>query len=116
MKLMILALFLISHIAYANSVQEKMIEAAYLGQTAELKHIIDNNDVDINYQDNDGRTVIWYSSYWEYLDTMKLILSQPNINVNLIDNYGIYIYDWIIYEGKWEAVELLRSAGAVQHF
>lgn len=116
MKLTILLTTLIFSLSvYSNTIHNHMIDAAYFGETATLVEIIKTNQVDINYQDSEGRTAIWYAGYWEYVDTMKVILAQKDVDVNIPDHYGIYIIDWVSYEGKWESYDLLKAAGAVEH-
>ena len=85
-----------------------------------VKHLIDKG-VDINATDEDGNTVLILASApydniieeeLPYLELLQLLLSAPNIKLNIENNEGLTALD-VAYEYEMsDCIELLEKAGA----
>ncbi len=70
--------------------------AIFKGDTAEVKRILTEQKPNINKKtelennaDNSGGTPLIYAAGFGHTDIVKLLLEQPNININIIDDNGI---------------------------
>ena len=85
-----------------------------------VKYLLDK-DVDINATDKDGNTVLILASApydniieeaLPYLELLQLLLSAPNIKLNIENNEGLTALD-VAYEYEMsDCIELLEKAGA----
>ena len=68
--------------------------AIFKGDTAEVKRILTEQKPNINKKtednvDSPGGTPLIYAAGFGHTDIVKLLLEQPNININIIDDNGI---------------------------
>ena len=70
--------------------------AIFKGNTAEVKRILTEQKPNINKKtelenniDNSGGTPLIYAAGFGHTDIVKLLLEQPNININIEDDHGI---------------------------
>lgn len=54
-----------------------------------VKRILNNTNIDVNYQDKEGKTALMYASEKGYTDIVEELLNRKDININLKDNFGI---------------------------
>jgi ankyrin repeat protein len=65
--------------------ENKWFLAIYDNNIEKVKELIDQG-VDINYKNSSGYTPLLIASFYEKIDVVKLLLIQPNINIDLVDN------------------------------
>ena len=68
--------------------------AIFKGNTAEVKRILTEQKPNINKKTEDNAdspdgTPLIYAAGFGHTDIVKLLLEQPNININIVDHYGI---------------------------
>jgi serine/threonine-protein phosphatase 6 regulatory ankyrin repeat subunit B len=60
-----------------------------------IKQLLDNNFIDINVQDKDGKTALILACDWNHVDIIKLLLSNDKIDIFINDNNNKIALDYI---------------------
>lgn len=89
---------------------EKALFAIYNDNLNELKSIL-NNFSNIDYLDENGRSLIFYAILHNNIQAVNLLLAQ-NAKVNLHDKEGWTPLHYAVNEHLIDIVELLISSGA----
>ena len=79
-----------------------------------MKYLLNiDQNIDVNEQDQEnGRTAIIYASIKNNINAIKLLLSQPQIDVNKCDNDGYTALIYGVENECFEIIQLLLEAGA----
>jgi hypothetical protein len=67
----------------------------------------DHPDLDINWEDDEGWTVLHFASYWGRTEIVKLLLDHPFINVNVQMTGGATPFLLCCLSGEVEVVQML---------
>jgi len=67
---------------------------------------------DVNLQNNWNENILILSSFKANKNSLKILLKQQNININLRDNEGWSALTWATYRGKKDIIKLLLNNGA----
>lgn len=82
-------------------------------EAVEILLTFPDNKVNVNIGDNHGRTPLHWACFGQYLDIVKKLLSIPEIDPNITDEYGYTpLYSVAGEEANPEIFKVLLSAGA----
>jgi ankyrin repeat protein len=64
-------------------------------------------NININSVDDHGRTAIWYAAAGGHLQSVKLLIEHPYLNIALQDSQGKSAQDIAKDRGYWRIISLL---------
>lgn len=99
-----------NQIVKADSMKEQFFKAVEKGNIAEINNLI-NNGVNINSQDDLGRTAIMIAAYANDVETAKALI-EKGADVNIQDNMKNNPFLYSGAEGYIEILKLTIEAGA----
>ena len=88
---------------------EEMLVAAIMGNATGLELLSGNNESDINTDDSEGRTPLFFASWIGRQKVVKLLLENPEVDANKGDKLGITPLFVATKNAKKEIVEALVS-------
>ena len=96
---------------------QKLYNAAYSGNVEELKVLLSENKGNkavLNYRNEEryGRTPLVIASYYNRIESVKLLLSTPGVDINASSDYGATALHFAAHRGHLEVVQLLLTNGA----
>jgi hypothetical protein len=96
---------------------QKLYNAAYSGNVEELKAVLlenKGNKAVLNYRNEEryGRTPLVIASYYNRIESVKLLLSTPGVDVNASSDFGASALHFAAHRGHLEVVQLLLAKGA----
>lgn len=65
-----------------------------------------------NCYDKDGFTPIMFAALNNYVELAKLLVSKPNVNLNLKNAFGYSALTLAVVFGNTEVADILKKAGA----
>lgn len=81
------------------------------GNLDEIKRLIGKEDIDVNFQDELGRTALMWASWEGHLNVVKYLISQ-GAGVNIQDDVGWMALMFASRNGHFKVVEYLVNQGA----
>lgn len=96
---------------------QKLYNAAYNGNIEILKTVLaecKGNKAVLNYRNEEryGRTPLVIAAYYNKIDSAKLLLSTPGVDVNASSDFGASALHFAAFRGHLEMVQLLLAKGA----
>ncbi len=93
----------------------KLYNAAYSGNIETMKTIIaecKGNKETLNYRNGEryGRTPLVIAAYYNKIESVKLLLSTPGVDVNASSDFGATALHFAAHRGHVEVVKLLLAA------
>lgn len=95
----------------AESIDNPLHEAAKRGNESWLAECLDNR-VGVNGLDKAGNTALYWACHGGHLDIVKILLSQPNIELNQQNKLGDTALHAASWKGYADIVELLLAKGS----
>ncbi len=68
-----------------------------------------NGDLNVNVQNRDKTTVLYWAARRNYMQVVELLLGIDEIDVNTKDMNGNTPLHWAVYNGHMEVIDLLRK-------
>jgi ankyrin repeat protein len=94
---------------WENYIENDNIEA--------IKYLLDNNLIDINFQDEDRWSLLMHASCYNYVEMVKLLLSYKNIDINCQNKWKDTALILASYwNNKIETVKLLLNYSGINIF
>ena len=95
----------------------RLYDAAYAGNLEKLKVILaecKGNKAALNWRNMEryGRTPLVIAAYYNKLESIKLMLSTPGVDVNASSDFGATALHFAAHRGHLEVVQLLLAKGA----
>jgi ankyrin repeat protein len=88
-----------------------LFDAARLGHTAMVQHLVVQDSSCVDAADQDGRTALYHAALAGQVDTVKLLVGE-GANIDAFTNGGWSPLYGAAFEGYLDIVELLISEGA----
>lgn len=107
MKKILIILILLSISLYSATTDEEIFKTVRYGSSLELKNILDSG-VNINIQDNDGKTPLRIAVESSFPKKVKLLL-EAGADITIKDKYG---QDVLMWAHSVEITNILLDAGA----
>ena len=85
--------------------------ASQEGETAAVKFLLNQADIQVNELDPVGRTPLHIASLQGHTEIVKLLLNHPDIQVNAPAWNGATPLLWAFSEGNKEIANLLKAKG-----
>jgi len=100
-----------------DEVGKKVYDAAYAGNAEKLKAVLaecKGNKAVLNYRNEEryGRTPLVIAAYYNKLESIKILLATPGVDVNASSDFGATALHFAAFRGHLEVVQLLLSKGA----
>lgn len=96
---------------HVESIDNPLHEAAKRGNESWLKECLENR-VAVNSLDKAGNTALYWGCHGGHLGIVKLLLSQPNIELNQQNKLGDTVVHAAAWKGYEDILELLLLKGA----
>lgn len=93
-----------------NQKQDEILNSIYKKDSTTLISLIEDNNV-LNYQDKDGRTVLFYAILEKDVEIVKILL-DAGAEINLKDNNGWHPLHYAVNEHLPEICHLLIDNGS----
>lgn len=87
-------------------------DACFYGDVETVKTLVNNESVDINFQDNTGRTGLLNAVMMEQVGVVAVLVKLPKIDLNKKDISGTYPLFYAVFLGNLDLITLLEDAGA----
>ena len=94
-----------------NTINKGYLLLAMQSNLSEISQLLISNKVDINLQDEKGRTALWYAADFKNSDIMYQLL-QAHTQINLADNQNITPLIQAVIKNCYRCVEQLITFGA----
>lgn len=96
---------------------QDIYDAAYSGNVVKLKSVLAKfvgNKAVLNWRNTQryGRTPLVIAAYYNKIESAKLLLSTPGVDVNASSDFGATALHFAAHRGHLEMVQLLLSKGA----
>ena len=98
------------HAHTTHTMELQLIDAARKGRSDEVKSLLKHNpDLDVNWEDEEEglRTALHRASSRGHAEVVKLLLAHPDINVNVLSQYGDTPFLFACENGQVAVVRLL---------
>merc|ERR1712142_386377 len=86
---------------------EDFTDACLDGDTASVEQLLRNKPEFLNQKDGDGHTGLMSAAVKKRTDTLKLLLSKPDVDLSLQDNYGNTAITHASYSNNVDCLKLL---------
>jgi ankyrin repeat protein len=83
--------------------------ASYEGHEEIVQMLLQNENIQINQQDNDGYTALIEASFEGHTEIVQMLLQNENIKINQQDNDGYTALMWASFEGHKEIVQIIKD-------
>ena len=108
--------FIICSIAIEDT-GKRLYDAAYAGNVEKLKNVLvetKGNKAILNWRNMEryGRTPLVIASYYNKIESVKLLISTPGVDINASSDFGATALHFAAHRGHLEVVQLLLSKGA----
>ena len=90
---------------------DKFINCCKDDNLEECMQLLEENNIDINYENDSGDTALIWASYNNNFDLVKLLLQQ-SANVNIKYNRGVNALSWAVGNHNQKMILLLLEFGA----
>lgn len=109
--------FLVCATTSADDAGRKIYDAAYAGNIDKLKVVLaecKGNNAALNWRNMEryGRTPLVIAAYYNKLESVKLLISTPGVDINASSDFGATALHFAAHRGHLEVVQLLLSRGA----
>ncbi|OGE47109.1 hypothetical protein PENARI_c063G04915, partial [Penicillium arizonense] len=74
--------------------------------------LLNHRDLDINIQNQARESALWYAIHYGTFSTLKRVLEQPNVQVDVKHKHGRTALHLAVFAGRIEFVHLLLSSGS----
>ncbi len=90
---------------------QELLKYCRIGHIEKVKHILKNENVNINIQDDLGNTALMVASIWGETEIVKYLLTyeKEDVNPNLQNVHGTTALMYASYRGYIEVVKLLLN-------
>ncbi len=96
-----------------NQSDKILLGAAFIGHLNGAKYALHHN-ANCNFKDALGRTILMYACIHNHFEVVKLLLEQPNIDINAKDANGKTALTLARHFGNKDIVNLLKKHGATE--
>lgn len=83
--------------------------AAFDGDEAKVKSLLDRDDININLAEESGATSLWYAVFQGHNAVVELLLARNDIDVNLAPGFGRTLLGCAALKGNEPLVKLLLA-------
>ncbi|KAI2503221.1 serine/threonine kinase [Fragilaria crotonensis] len=90
-----------------------LILASNNGNEKVVRLLLNDEEVDVNFQDNDGATALYYASHNGQVEVVRALLEHDRVNVNIQDNDGDTALLLASEKGHLEVVRALLNHDGV---
>ena len=73
---------------------QALIRAAEEGDFNLVKGLLDDGNIDINYQDENGWTALHHAVFSKSVEVVGFLLSEPEIDLSITDNLGKIAWEY----------------------
>jgi 26S proteasome non-ATPase regulatory subunit 10 len=100
-----------------DDIGRKIYDAAYANNLEKLKTVLlecKGNKAALNWRNMEryGRTPLVIAAYYNKIESVKLLLSTPGVDINASSDFGATALHFAAHRGHLEVVQLLLSKGA----
>lgn len=91
-----------------------LMEAMGGQHDAVVQLLLDQDNIDINCQDRDGRTALHWAAAWGNARAVEKLVNKPGQGLNVRDSDGRSPLMWAVWEGKEQIVSQLLEVPGVE--
>lgn len=73
---------------------QALLRAAEEGDFKLVKGLLDDGNIDINYQDENGWTALHHAVFSKSVEVVSYLLNEPEIDLSITDNLGKIAWDY----------------------